>query len=124
MSVTTILVWSDLINPTEQLKYEVNTLYQPLPSARCCDICKPRLFETEAISVEKKPGLKRGKKRAMPEAFVESVREGLREWREELVEMIYPNTVMISPATVLGDDVIEQLATCGERIGDANELKQ
>ncbi|KAK0235251.1 hypothetical protein EDD85DRAFT_922454 [Armillaria nabsnona] len=95
-----------------------------LTSACCCDICKPRLFGTEAISVEKKPGLKRSKKKVMPKTFVESVREGLREWREELVETIYPNTITISPATVLGDDIIEQLATCRERIGDANELKQ
>jgi hypothetical protein len=37
--------------------------------------------------------------------------------------MVYPGIVIISGATVLGDDVIEKIATCVEHIDTYSELR-
>src|SRR5882762_9308408 len=108
---------------TVQLVYPETTLYQALPGACCCHICTPRLFPLEVITVKKLPGLKRGKKRKLSEDQEAAIREGLRDWWEEvLLDAMYPSTTSISAETVLGNDVIESLATCGERIDSHAEM--
>jgi hypothetical protein len=110
---------------TVQLVYPETTLYQALPGARCCHVCTPRLFPLEVISIEKLPGLKRGKKRKLSEGQENAIREGLRDWREDvLLDAMYPGTSSISAETVLGNDVIEALATCGERIDSHAEMRR
>ena len=106
-----------------QLVYPETTLYQALPGACCCHVCTPRLFPLEVITIEKLPGLKRGKKRKLSEGQENAIREGLRDWREDvLLDVMYPGTTSISAETVLGNDVIESLATCGERIDSHAEM--
>jgi hypothetical protein len=79
----------------------------------------------EAIELEKLPGLKRGKKRKVSEEQENAIREGLIEWREdELLDKIYPGTNSISAQTVLGDEVIDKLASCGERIETQAEMRR
>lgn len=47
------------------------------------------------------------------------------EWREtDLVERYWPGTTSLSGQTILGDDVVEKLATCGERIESYPELRR
>jgi len=99
--------------------------FQPLPDARCCDNCTPCLFPVEHIVVSKIPGLKQGKKKRIPEKQEKAIRDQLHDWREEeLLEMVYPGIVSISGATVLGNDVVEKIATCGERIDTYSELRR
>ncbi|EDR05878.1 uncharacterized protein LACBIDRAFT_302478 [Laccaria bicolor S238N-H82] len=108
-----------------QLIYPTTSSFQTLPNTRCCDNCTPRLFPVEKIAVTKTPGLKRGKKKQIPEKQEKAIRNQLNEWREEeLVELVYPGIVSISGATVLGDDVVEKIATCGERIDTYSELRR
>jgi hypothetical protein len=108
-----------------QLVYPETTTYQTLPGARCCHICEPRLFPMEVIELEKVPGLKREKKRKVSEEQESAIRKGLVDWREdELLDKIYPGTCSISAQTVLGDDVIEKLASCGERIESQIEMRR
>jgi len=46
-------------------------------------------------------------------------------WREEeLIEAIYPGIATFSGRTILGDDVIGKLATCGEFMEDYSQLKR
>jgi hypothetical protein len=83
------------------------------------------LFPIEKVTLDKIPGLKRGKKKKLDEKLAEAVREGLVVWRDrELLDAVYPRTVSIPGAFVLGDDVIEQLVNCGERIESEQELRQ
>ncbi|KAJ7808984.1 hypothetical protein B0H14DRAFT_3151768 [Mycena olivaceomarginata] len=106
-----------------QLVFPENTLYQPLPGERCCDNCEPRLFEVEKIKFDKLLGSKRGRKKEMPSQLVDAIRNGLMDWREDyLLDQIYPDTVTISPSTVLGDDVIEQLTK--ERVETGIQLRR
>jgi hypothetical protein len=59
----------------------------------------------------------------MSEALENVVRDDLYRWRDnELLEKFYPGTCTLSGATLLGDDVIEKLAKCGERIGGGEDL--
>jgi hypothetical protein len=79
----------------------------------------------ETIDLEKLPGLKRGKKRKVPEEQENAIRTALIDWREdELLEKIYPGTTSVAAETVLGDDVIEKLATCGEHIGPQLDMRR
>jgi hypothetical protein len=79
----------------------------------------------EAIELEKLAGLKRGKKRKVSEEQENAIRDGLIEWREdELLDKIYPGTSSISAQTVLGDDVIDKLASCGERVETQAEMRR
>jgi hypothetical protein len=75
--------------------------------------------------LDKVPGLKRGKKKKVPKAQEEAVRNGLVDWRDdELVESYWPGTTSLSGQSILGDDVIEKLATCGERVETYQELRR
>ncbi|KIM89793.1 hypothetical protein PILCRDRAFT_2084 [Piloderma croceum F 1598] len=79
----------------------------------------------EIIELEKLPGLKRGEKQKVSEEQESAIRTGLVEWREdELLDKIYPETSSISAQTVLGDDVIDKLASCGERIETQAEMQR
>jgi hypothetical protein len=79
----------------------------------------------EVIELEKLPGLKRGKKRKVSEEQESAIRAGLVEWREdELLDKIYPETSSISAQMVLGDEVIDKLASCGERIETHAEMRR
>jgi hypothetical protein len=52
-----------------------------------------------------------------------AIRDDLCDWRDkELLEIFYPGISMISGATLLGDDIVQKLATCGERIESAEDL--
>jgi hypothetical protein len=83
------------------------------------------LFEVEKIALEKMPGLKRGKKKKVPKMLSDAVHTSLKVWRDtELINTVYPSTQIISGSVLLGDDVIEQLATCGERIMTGADLKK
>ena len=69
--------------------------------------------------------MKRGKKKKAPKAQEDAVRSGLEDWRDNvLVESYWPGTTSLSGQTILGDDVIERLATCGERIESHHELRR
>jgi hypothetical protein len=57
------------------------------------------------------------KKRKLSEGQEDAIQEGLRDWQEDvLLDAVYPGTTSISAETVLGNDVIEGLATCREWI--------
>jgi hypothetical protein len=45
-------------------------------------------------------------------------------WDEVLVDEYYGSNNALSGRTLLGDDVIDKLATCGERIWDYSHLCQ
>jgi hypothetical protein len=68
-------------------------------------------------------GLKRGKKKKVAKELSDAIRTSLREWRDtELVDHIYPGTQIISGSVLLGDDVVDQLATCREHIETEGDL--
>lgn len=107
------------------LEFPTNTSYQRLPSTRCCDNCEPRLFEVERITVARVPGLKRGRKRQISTEEIKAVCDGLEEWRDsELVDEFYEGVQSISGATILGDDIVQKVANCGERIGTYADLRR
>jgi hypothetical protein len=107
-----------------QLTYPQNTTYQLLPGTRCCDRCEPRLFPLENIVFEKVPGLKAGRKKKLAKALENAVRAGLVRWREELLEIKYPNTTLLSAEVLMGDEIIDQIAGCGERIDTEEKLRR
>lgn len=75
--------------------------------------------------MDKVCGLKAGKKRKVGDDFEQSIRDGLTAWRDgDLIDCLYPGTFSIAGATVLDDAVIEQLATCGERITNGEQLSR
>ena len=82
---------------------------------RCCDNCKPQLFEAERITIEKGSTLKRDKKCRLPTGFENAIQNNLLQWhKNELLDKLYGGTLIIAGSTVLGDDVIKKLVTCGE----------
>lgn len=98
-------------------------MFRPLPNMCCCDNCEPRLFEVERITIDKAPALKRGKKRKVSSAIENAVRDDLTLWREnELLDQFYGGTLIIAGSTLLGDDIIEKLAVCGERVETKEEF--
>ncbi|KAF8798379.1 hypothetical protein BYT27DRAFT_7228444 [Phlegmacium glaucopus] len=101
-----------------QLKYPDNTSYQPTTGTRCCDNCEPRLFSVEEVTVKPiVPGLKRGKKKGISEEGQGYIRKKLRNWQDDtLLDAFYGDLTGLSGATIIADDVIERLATCGERL--------
>lgn len=106
-----------------QLIYPETTTYQPLPGTRCCDNCEPRLFAVEKVTLDKVPALKRGKKRKVPSALEDAVRNNLSQWRDnELLDHFYGGISIIAGSALLGDDVIEKLAVCGERVETMEEF--
>jgi hypothetical protein len=79
----------------------------------------------EKVTLDKIPGLKRGKKRKVDEKLADAIRKHLVVWQDhELLDAIYLGTVSVPGAFVLGDDMIEQLVSCGERIESEQELRQ
>ncbi|TDL15093.1 hypothetical protein BD410DRAFT_845465, partial [Rickenella mellea] len=120
-------VWDDFFGNQRkvQLSYPDNTTYQRLEGALCCNNCTPRLFPVEKITMEKVPGLKRGKKKDAGNELVETIRKGLDEWRDnELIDTLYPDTTSITPDALMSDDVIERLALSNDRILDATALRR
>ncbi|KAJ6612995.1 P-loop containing nucleoside triphosphate hydrolase protein [Mycena sp. CBHHK59/15] len=95
--------------------------------ARCCDICDPTRFPVPLFVVEKKPGLKGGKKRKFPTDLSDAIRTGLRKWsREVLMPKLYPVEAGFSMtgSALLPDITIEQLAMCGERVDTVQNLQR
>lgn len=110
---------------TVQLAYPSTTSYQKIPGARCCDNCEPEKFPIEKIILQKDPGLKRGKKRKVPENQMSVMRDTLKEWHEnELLEHVYPGLSTISGRTILGDDIVEKIVNCCERLTTYKELRR
>jgi hypothetical protein len=69
--------------------------------------------------------LKHGKKRKVPEATEKTIRNNLCEWRDkDLLDKFYPGVSIMSGATLLGDDIVEKLTKCGERIENGDDLAQ
>ena len=92
---------------------------------RCCDNCEPRLFEVEQVTLEKGLTLKHGKKRRSSPALEDAVGNDLIKWRDnDLLDTFYGGTSIIAGAMLLGDDVIEKLVTCGERVETMEEFVQ
>ena len=108
-----------------QLSYPTTTSYQKLPGMRCCDNCEPDKFPIEKIVLSKVPGLKRGKKKHVPKEQEDKLRNVLKEWRDtDLLEHLYPGLSSISGRTILGDDIVEKIVCCGERLKTYDELRQ
>lgn len=56
---------------------------------------------------------------------VAKIREGLVEWREtDLLDKFYPGISSLSGQTILSDDVVEKIATCGEHLETYAQLRQ
>jgi hypothetical protein len=90
---------------------------------RCCNNCEPRLFEVEQITLNKAPAFKRGKKWKTSTAFEDAVQNNLTQWHDnELLDHFYGGTSIIAGSTLLGNDVIEKLAMCGERVETMQEF--
>ncbi|KDR67869.1 hypothetical protein GALMADRAFT_79410, partial [Galerina marginata CBS 339.88] len=121
-------VWDDFFenNKKSQLEYGVNTSFKLIEGMRCCDNCTPRLFPVEKVTVKAViPGLRRGKKKAVSEEEEKHVREELENWRDEtLVDAYYGSLTSLSGATIIGDDIIEKLATCGERLESYSQVQR
>lgn len=108
-----------------QLDFPRNTSFQLMIGMRCCDNCEPRLFPVERIEVQKPPGLKRGKKRKISEVDEGHIRNCLLDWRDNtLLPKVYGPLTSLAGQTMLGDDIIEKLATCGEQIESYSQLRQ
>ena len=79
----------------------------------------------EQITIEKTSTLKRGKKRKLPPGFDDAIRKDLSHWHDnELLDKFYGGTTILVGLTLLGDDVIEKLATCGEHIETMEDFAQ
>ncbi|TDL13617.1 P-loop containing nucleoside triphosphate hydrolase protein, partial [Rickenella mellea] len=89
-----------------------------LPDKPCCDNCEPDEFIVDRTTVIGASGLKRGKKRKFPESLVNSIREALRKWRHDYFFSLdmYKGLTSISSTTLMSNDVIDQIATCGDRL--------
>lgn len=59
----------------------------------------------------------------MSKELASMIKDTLSDWREELLDEVYPNTISISAATLLGDDVIDQLVSCGDRVDSPAKLR-
>jgi len=82
---------------------------------RCCDNCTPHLFPVEKFVVQKEAGLKHSKKRKVTFEEQSYIRDKLTKWQDDtLIDDYYGSNSALSGRTLLGDDVIEKLATCGE----------
>ncbi|KAG2155304.1 uncharacterized protein EDB93DRAFT_1247789 [Suillus bovinus] len=106
-------VWDEFfLNHTKKrLLYLINTTWCPLPNTRCCDNYTSECFPIEAIQLDKLPRLKAGKKKKFPSELEELICTCLRAWRDnELLQKIYSDCVSISGPTLIGDEIIDQLA--------------
>lgn len=93
---------------------------------RCCDVCHPDRFPVDDIRLDKAPGLTRGRKRVFPPTLADSIRTGLQSLREDVLFPVYHPTGsnIISPAVLLGDDVIDRVISCGKRLSTADDLSR
>lgn len=93
---------------------------------RCCDNCEPRLFPVEKVSIKKAADrLRRGKKKALSNEDQEFIRNHLKDWHDTtLVREYYGQLTGLSGRTILGNDVINKLATCGEQLEDYSQVQQ
>ncbi|KAJ7064172.1 P-loop containing nucleoside triphosphate hydrolase protein, partial [Mycena amicta] len=119
-----VSVWDEFFEnkSKEQLQHGLNTLWKPQADQRCCYRCTPDRFPIEKVVLEKVKGLKRGRKKKLPLRLVVMVKKELKRWRTTLAEELYPGIEGISGEVVLGDDVIEQITSFGERIESAEVL--
>ena len=93
---------------------------------RCCDNCTPRVFPVEKVTVKAVvPGLRRGKKKPLAPGQEEYIRNKLKNWRDEnLVDAYYGPLTSLSGATIMSDDVIQKLASCGERLENYSQVQR
>jgi hypothetical protein len=84
------------------------------------------LFPVEEVTVKPVvPGLKRGKKKGISEEGQGYIRNKLKKWRDDtLLDAFYGDLTGLSGATIIADDVIEKLATCGEHLGSYSQVQQ
>ena len=77
------------------------------------------------MDVVKPPGLKRGKKKTIRQDKENVIHEALMDWVDnDLVEEYYGVETTMSGRILLGNDIIEKLATCGERLNNYAELRR
>ncbi|KAF7305411.1 hypothetical protein HMN09_00793500 [Mycena chlorophos] len=119
-------VWDEFFGNAQktQLQHGVNTIWKPQEGQRCCYRCSPTRFPIEKIVLDKMQGLKRGRKKEFPVRLTHMLRRDLGKWRAILAEELYPGIEGVTGETVLGDDVIEQLATFGDRIDTVDLLRK
>ncbi|KAF5332724.1 hypothetical protein D9611_005316 [Ephemerocybe angulata] len=128
-------VWNEFFrNETKrQLVYPTNTLFQPRPSLRCCDVCTPEKFPVEEIELTKAKGLTRGRKKQLPEQLQKDLRKRLVDWRDDAEEgglfgMFYgaaaASISSISGNSLLGDDVIDKIVNSGAYIRTEEDLRR
>ena len=71
------------------------------------------------------PGLKRGPKKENPIQTKLAIQQVLVQWRNQVVtQEVWPGCFHLSSVTFLGDDVIEKIASCGERITSYSHLQK
>jgi hypothetical protein len=79
----------------------------------------------EKIEVQKPLGLKRSKKRKFSEDDEGHIRDCLLDWHDNvLLPKVYGPLTSLAGRTLLGDDIIDKLATCGEKIESYSQLRQ
>ncbi|KAL6304460.1 hypothetical protein BKA93DRAFT_825904 [Sparassis latifolia] len=111
-------LWDEFFHNSKKCSLNADTTaYKPITGARCCDNCEPERFAVEVTHLEKVPSLKRGKKKQFDAALEEYIRKELGEWRIKLLNDLFPSSFALIPAeAMMMNDIIEQLATCGDRI--------
>jgi hypothetical protein len=108
-----------------QLMHNITTSYKPIFSMRCCDNCTPHLFPVENIVVPEMASLKCSKKPKVAPDKQNYIYDKLTEWRDDtLVDEYYGPNSALSKGTLLGDNIIEKLATCGKHVWDYLHLCQ
>ena len=102
----------------------LTSTYQQIPNIRCCDNCHSDCFPMEPMQLETESTLKRGRKKKLDPGLERHIREKLVEWRDaRLLTHLYPSSVaLVTGESLMGDDVVDQLATCGERITTSEQL--
>jgi hypothetical protein len=121
-----LLLMSCLITQIPQLEYGVNTSFKQIEGMWCCDHCTPRLFPIEKVTVKAVvSGLRRGKKKAIPPEQEEYIINKLKHWRDEtLVDAYYGHLTSLSGATIMGDDIVKKLASCGEWLENYSQVQR
>jgi len=108
-----------------QLEYGVNTTFKSIGGMWCCDNCTPQLLPVEKVIVKAVvPGMRHGKKKAVPPEQEGYIHNKLKNWHDDtLVNAYYGALTSLSGATIIGDDVIEKLASCGEQLENYSEVR-
>lgn len=76
----------------------------------------------EEVELEKKHGLKRGRRTTVSDEFQKFVEERLLAWREVLLVQEYEDAPFISAEYVLPADIIDKLASEGKRVSSETDL--